>query len=78
MQHDHNLKSRNLKRREKEDNNFFSEDGQEEGGGEDWKFRNRIRVQGAMREFLDRTRGYALRKHENTAAGVYTHVRRRN
>lgn len=77
MQHDHNLKSRNLKRREKEDNNFFSEDGQEEGG-EDWKFRNRIRVQGAMREFLDRTRGYALRKHENTAAGVYTHVRRRN
>lgn len=32
-----------------------------------------------MREFLDRTRGYALRKHENTAAaGVYTHVRRRN
>lgn len=45
---------------------------------EDWKFRNRIRVQGTMREFLDRTRGYALRKHENTAAGVYTHVRRRN
>lgn len=33
MQHDHNLKSWNLKRREKEDNNFFSEDGQEEGGG---------------------------------------------